>query len=116
MILNSIVCSRVCFICADKIIDVRIDEEYLILKKNHICLTQCYLFNLLKWLQVLDKKTVDEQIVEMRQWFKAFRDQDHSVRDYRKHFKPVLCYLEGGWTHSTKKIEEPFFRYSCSIT
>ena len=40
----------------------------------------------------------EDQIVEMREWFKAWRDQDYSVRDYRPYFKPVLCYLEGAWT------------------
>ena len=44
----------------------------------------------------------------MREWFKAFKNQDHSVRDYRKYFKPVLCILEGGWTMSSDKIEESF--------
>ena len=55
-------------------------------------------------------KTVSEQIVEMREWFKAWRDQDHSKRDYRKYFKPVLCYLEGAWTNGDTKgdIDEPF--------
>lgn len=55
------------------------------------------------------KKTVNEQISEMREWFKAWKNQDHSVRDYRKYFKPVLCYLEGAWTTETKgAIDEPF--------
>ncbi|KAK2149775.1 hypothetical protein LSH36_437g04061, partial [Paralvinella palmiformis] len=52
---------------------------------------------------------VKDQIEEMRQWFKAWRDQDYSVRDYRPYFKPVLCYLEGYWTHSDQNsIDEPF--------
>jgi len=52
---------------------------------------------------------VKDQIEEMRQWFKAWRDQDYSVRDYRPYFKPVLCYLEGSWTHSDQNsIDEPF--------
>lgn len=45
----------------------------------------------------------------MREWFKAWKNSDHSVRDYRNYFRPVLCYLEGAWT--TKQgdnIEEPF--------
>ena len=50
--------------------------------------------------EVTNKATVDEQVEEMREWFKAFREQDHTVRDYRKYFKPVLCYLEGSWTQS----------------
>jgi hypothetical protein len=51
----------------------------------------------------------NKQIAEMREWFKAWRDQDHSIRDYRQYFKPVLCYLEGSWTHSDQNsIDEPF--------
>ena len=45
----------------------------------------------------------------MREWFKAWRDQDYTLRDYRKYFKPILCYLEGAWTKTTKKVDEPFF-------
>ncbi|KAL9989564.1 hypothetical protein ACROYT_G004126, partial [Oculina patagonica] len=58
--------------------------------------------------EVRNKTTVDAQIVEMREWFKAWKSQDHSVRDYRKYFKPVLCYLEGTWTTATEEIDEPF--------
>ena len=60
--------------------------------------------------EVLAKPTVEEQAVEMRQWFKAWRDQDASVRDYHKFFKPLLCYLEGAWTkpRSDNGIDEPF--------
>ncbi|KAH9487608.1 hypothetical protein Btru_070570 [Bulinus truncatus] len=58
---------------------------------------------------VLSKPTVEEQIIEMREWFKAWRDQNYSVRDYRKYFKAVLCYMEGAWTTNTRNIEEPFF-------
>lgn len=39
----------------------------------------------------------DGQIKSMRPWFKAFKDQDHTKLDYRKHFKPILCYIEGAW-------------------
>lgn len=58
--------------------------------------------------QVKSKLTVDKQIVEMREWFKAWKSQDYTVRDYRKYFKPVLCYLEGAWTTATEDIDEPF--------
>ena len=59
--------------------------------------------------EVLNKPTVNEQIEEMRQWFKAWKDQDYKVRDYRKYFKPILCYLEGAWsTSTTGKVDEPF--------
>ena len=30
------------------------------------------------------------------------------MRDYRKYFKPNLCYLEGGWTLNSKTLDEPF--------
>lgn len=58
--------------------------------------------------EVTAKPTVSEQIIEMKAWFEAFQNQDHSKRDYRKYFKPVLCYLEGGWTSTASKIDEPF--------
>ena len=47
----------------------------------------------------------------MVEWFRAFKNQDYSKRDYRKFFKPVLCYLEGGWTRpkdNRGNIDEPF--------
>lgn len=43
----------------------------------------------------------------MREWFRAFKDQDRSVRDYTKYFKPVLCYMEGAWTLD-ENLEDPF--------
>ena len=46
---------------------------------------------------VTEKETVEEQIIEMREWFRAWRDQNTTVRDYRDYFKPALCYLEGAW-------------------
>ncbi|KAK3730498.1 hypothetical protein QZH41_015704 [Actinostola sp. cb2023] len=59
--------------------------------------------------EVLNNRTVKDEIEEMRAWFKAWADQDYSVRDYRKYFKPVLCYLEGAWTVVQEgKIDEPF--------
>ena len=58
--------------------------------------------------EVKTKATVDEQIVEMREWFKAWKSQNYTIRDYRKYFKPALCYLEGAWTTATKDIDEPF--------
>ena len=58
--------------------------------------------------EVLRLNTVKKQAAEMRLWFKAWKDQDHSKRDYRKYFKPVLCYLEGAWIHTGDEIEEAF--------
>lgn len=57
---------------------------------------------------VKNKHTVQEQITEMQQYFKAFAEQDIKIRDYRPYFKPVMCYLEGGWTTDTKSLSEPF--------
>jgi len=37
--------------------------------------------------QVLAQPTVELQIQEMREWFKAWKNGDHSKRDYRKYFK-----------------------------
>ncbi|XP_031572211.1 uncharacterized protein LOC116306318 [Actinia tenebrosa] len=58
--------------------------------------------------EVTSKSNVSEQVKEMREWFKAWKNQDYSVRDYRKYFRPVICYLEGAWTAAGDKIDEPF--------
>lgn len=57
---------------------------------------------------VLAKKTVQDQIAEMQQYFKAFHLQKPALRNYKPYFKPALCYLEGGWTMDTKSLAEPF--------
>ena len=44
----------------------------------------------------------------MREYFKAFKTQNITHRDYRPYFKPVLSYLEGAWTMSTDALEESF--------
>uniref|UniRef100_A0A0B7AYD4 Uncharacterized protein n=1 Tax=Arion vulgaris TaxID=1028688 RepID=A0A0B7AYD4_9EUPU len=58
--------------------------------------------------EVLNKPTVSDAVLEMKQWFKAFHTQDKSLRDYTKYFKPVMCYLEGAWTLN-QTFEEPFY-------
>jgi len=58
--------------------------------------------------EVLAKHTVDEQVKEMQAWFKAWKDQDWSHRDYRKYFKPVITYLEGTWITDLNNFSEPF--------
>ena len=58
--------------------------------------------------RVRNKPTVAAQVAEMREWFKAWRDQDSSRRDYRRYFKPVLCYMEGMWTVTGDGVDEPF--------
>ncbi|VDH89427.1 Hypothetical predicted protein [Mytilus galloprovincialis] len=57
---------------------------------------------------VLRKPTLQEQIQEMHNYFRAFSFQNFHFRDYRPYFKPVLCYLEGTWTVNTKTLNEPF--------
>eukprot|EP00795_Rhopilema_esculentum_P001345 gene1345-15745_t len=57
---------------------------------------------------VLKKTTLKEQIDELHNYFKAWRDSDYSNYDYRKYFQAVLCYLEGAWTTAGGKIDEPF--------
>ena len=45
--------------------------------------------------EVTNAGSVEDQIAEMQEWFRAFKEQDSSERDYTKYFKPILCYLEG---------------------
>lgn len=58
--------------------------------------------------EVEEKKDVEEQVKEMVKWFQAWKDGNYTERDYRKYFRPVLCYLEGTWTKSAENIDEPF--------
>ena len=55
--------------------------------------------------QVLAKKSVSEQVEEMQEWFRAFKNQDHSVRDYRHYFKANLCYMEGYWIYQSNSLD-----------
>ena len=57
---------------------------------------------------VTDLVDIDDQVEEMRKWFKAWNDQDDSVRNYKDYFKPVLVYMEGAWTLTDDTIDEPF--------
>ncbi|XP_023932771.1 uncharacterized protein LOC106155521 [Lingula anatina] len=58
--------------------------------------------------EVTKLSSIQEQINEMKEWFKAWWSQDKSKRDYTKYFKPVLCFLEGAWTYSDGSLEESF--------
>ena len=44
---------------------------------------------------VLNAGSVNDQILEMQEWFRAFKTQNKSHRNYTEYFKPILCYLEG---------------------
>merc|ERR1719228_652461 len=57
---------------------------------------------------VLSKHSVNDQIMELREYFKAFKTQNVTHRNYKPYFKPNLCYLEGAWTTGSQKIDEPF--------
>eukprot|EP01083_Nonionella_stella_P293878 999323_1 len=52
--------------------------------------------------------SVDNQITEMQEWFRAFKTQNHTHRNYSLYFKPILCYLEGTWITDSDSILEPF--------
>jgi len=57
---------------------------------------------------VIGKESVDEQMEEMQEWFRAFKAQNASHRNYTEFFRPILCYLEGTWILDDDDIEEPF--------
>lgn len=57
---------------------------------------------------VLAKRSIQEQAEEMREWFKAWKTQSSKNRNYKKYFKPIMCYMEGSWTQSSDTIDEPF--------
>jgi hypothetical protein len=57
---------------------------------------------------VLSKHTVAEQISEMQNYFKAWKYQDHRLRDYRPYFKAAMCYMEGAWTKNTQSVQDQF--------
>eukprot|EP00659_Diplonema_papillatum_P011400 gene11400-17544_t len=57
---------------------------------------------------VLNAGSVEQQTAEMREYFRAFKEQDTSIRDYRPYFPAVLSYLEGTWVEASSDIDEPF--------
>eukprot|EP00484_Ammonia_sp_Unknown_P014928 CAMPEP_0197079140 /NCGR_PEP_ID=MMETSP1384-20130603/213471_1 /TAXON_ID=29189 /ORGANISM="Ammonia sp." /LENGTH=985 /DNA_ID=CAMNT_0042518013 /DNA_START=29 /DNA_END=2986 /DNA_ORIENTATION=+ len=58
--------------------------------------------------EVSSKNTVEKQIEEMQEWFRAFKDQNKTHRNYTRYFKPILCYLEGTWVLDDNTLNEPF--------
>ena len=44
----------------------------------------------------------------MREYFKAWRDENTNHRNYKPYFKPNLCYLEGAFMRDAGSIDEPF--------
>jgi len=61
--------------------------------------------------EVTALEAVEDQITEMQEWFKAWANQDKSVRDYRQYFKPVLCYIEGAWFLQDGDEDNTFSEY-----
>eukprot|EP01065_Artemidia_motanka_P050274 TRINITY_DN8566_c0_g2_i1.p2 TRINITY_DN8566_c0_g2~~TRINITY_DN8566_c0_g2_i1.p2 ORF type:complete len:1196 (+),score=435.00 TRINITY_DN8566_c0_g2_i1:97-3684(+) len=57
---------------------------------------------------VLSAGNVDKQITEMREYFRAWKEQDTSIRDYKPYFKAVMCYTEAAWTLAQDAVAEPF--------
>eukprot|EP00659_Diplonema_papillatum_P007109 gene7109-10952_t len=57
---------------------------------------------------VLNAGSVQAQLQEMREYFRAFHTQNLTHRDYRPYFQSVMCYLEGTWTEAADDIAEPF--------
>ena len=55
--------------------------------------------------EVKNAGSVAAEIEEMQEWFRAFKNQDKSHRDYTKYFKPILCYLEGAWIENINDTE-----------
>ena len=51
---------------------------------------------------------VTAEVNEMIEYFRAFKQQDPSIREYKKYFKANMCYLEGQWEVDAVDIEEPF--------
>lgn len=58
--------------------------------------------------EVTNKASIAEEITEMKEWFRAFKEQNKDHRNYTKYFKPILCYLEGTWITDTASLDEPF--------
>ncbi|GFR81191.1 hypothetical protein ElyMa_002334600 [Elysia marginata] len=50
----------------------------------------------------------DDQIHEIREYIRAFKLQNETIRPYKKFFKPVLCYMEGWWDSNVTDIENGF--------
>eukprot|EP01128_Nolandella_sp_AFSM9_P005474 TRINITY_DN2650_c0_g1_i1.p1 TRINITY_DN2650_c0_g1~~TRINITY_DN2650_c0_g1_i1.p1 ORF type:complete len:884 (+),score=198.20 TRINITY_DN2650_c0_g1_i1:388-2652(+) len=57
---------------------------------------------------VLSAGDVPAQVAEMQEYFRAFAEQDTSIRDYRPFFQPILCVLEGAWIQDSNDLAEPF--------
>ena len=59
---------------------------------------------------------IKDQITEMKKCFKAWQDQDQTDCDYKKYFKPVLCYLEATWVvPKTKGWEDEYQQVKYSM-
>ena len=57
---------------------------------------------------VLAQPNVKAQIAEMREYFRAFHQQNETIRQYKNYFKPNLCYMEGAWGYAGGSLRESF--------
>merc|ERR1719295_985111 len=58
--------------------------------------------------EVTSLSNITEQVLEMQEWFRAFKEQNSSHRNYSQYFRPILCYVEGTWILDDNTLEEPF--------
>ena len=59
---------------------------------NTVC--RNFIFNTNE-LYIIKTKILQSVNDELREWFRAFKTQNKSHRNYPEYFKPILCYLEG---------------------
>ena len=59
--------------------------------------------------------SVEGQVAEMKEYFRAFATQNVSHRDYRPFFRPTLAYMEGVWRNVRDTVTDPFFSDRHSI-
>jgi len=52
--------------------------------------------------------SVANQIKEMQEYFRAWAEQNISIRDYRPYFNPMLGYVEGNFIFDTVDLSDPF--------
>merc|ERR1719326_213166 len=87
-------------------------NDYMIRQPSLEAITEYDATEYIEWPDVppsvSEKQTVEEQIAEMQEYFRAFKNQDTNHRDYQDYFKPVLCVLEGAWVKDEGVLEDFF--------
>ena len=58
---------------------------------------------------VVKQKSLVNKMKELRKCFKAWKEENPKLCNYKPYFKPVLCYLEGVWTvYNDTTLHESF--------